>query len=168
MTRQTILSSLIAEAGYDEKESAMEVMFHGGAVWRYYSVPEHKWKAFLEAKSKGQFFIGKIREATLKNGTKIHFARPMVQGVAQTQTLTTADTPVYLALQKYRKALKETKPRSAGLTLQTLLWAACGREQDATANGKRYSTAKALLDECGGMDLEATRRAIQLAAERKL
>jgi hypothetical protein len=55
-------SSNVKGARYDDEEQILEVMFKGGATYRYYGVGADVWDEFLGASSKGQFIWQNIRD----------------------------------------------------------------------------------------------------------
>ena len=59
--RVPVTSSNVASIGYDEPSMLLEIEFHSGAVYRYFSFPISEWKAFRRAKSKGRFVWRRIR-----------------------------------------------------------------------------------------------------------
>jgi len=56
MRRQPVLSSVIAEVGYDADTAELEVQFRSGDVYRYYAVPPSVHRALMEADSPGAYF----------------------------------------------------------------------------------------------------------------
>jgi hypothetical protein len=54
--RQPVLSSVIAEVGYDGDTAELEVQFQSGDVYRYYAVPPSVHRALMEADSPGAYF----------------------------------------------------------------------------------------------------------------
>jgi len=57
-----VLSSNIAEIGYDARSSLLLVRFHEGArTYRYAGVPAGTYRAFLSAPSKGRFLADFIK-----------------------------------------------------------------------------------------------------------
>lgn len=74
--RQTIKSSTIESAGYDEPSRTLEIAFKNGrgqinAVWRYSPITEDAWKAFLNADSQGKYFHANIRDNSTVTSTKV-------------------------------------------------------------------------------------------------
>ena len=61
MDRTEVVSSNIAEAGYDKKTKTMEVMFKNGGVYQYKRVPESLYKEFMKSASQGSFLAQRIR-----------------------------------------------------------------------------------------------------------
>lgn len=55
MIRQPVSSSNVSSIGYDPQSSILEIEFTSGAIYRYFGVPEHLYKQFMVAASKGQF-----------------------------------------------------------------------------------------------------------------
>ena len=62
MFREPVASSSIASMGYDPGRSVLEVEFHSGAVYRYYSVPRDVFSGLRQASSKGAFLNRRIRD----------------------------------------------------------------------------------------------------------
>lgn len=56
MRRQPVLSSVIAEVGYDGDTAELEVQFRSGDVYRYYAVPPSVHRALMDADSPGAYF----------------------------------------------------------------------------------------------------------------
>jgi hypothetical protein len=56
MRRQPVLSSVIAEVGYDEDTAELEVQFRSGDVYRHYAVPPSVHRALMDADSPGAYF----------------------------------------------------------------------------------------------------------------
>jgi len=61
MMRHVVKSSSIATLGYEATTSVLEVVFHGGRVYRYRDVPEGEFERFLAAPSKGRYYNANIR-----------------------------------------------------------------------------------------------------------
>lgn len=62
MNRTPVRSSNIRLVGYDPQASLLEVEFHSGGVYRYSGVPEHIYRAFMRAPSKGAYFHDHIKD----------------------------------------------------------------------------------------------------------
>jgi hypothetical protein len=62
MFREPVTSSTVASVGYDPRHSVLEVEFHSGAVYRYYSVPRDVFHSLRNAPSKGAFLNRQIRD----------------------------------------------------------------------------------------------------------
>jgi hypothetical protein len=60
-TRLAVESSSIASVGYNAKQRILDIQFHSGAVYRYWSVPKEVHAQFLKAPSKGRYFGAQIR-----------------------------------------------------------------------------------------------------------
>lgn len=56
MTRQQVNSSNIESIGFDEGSQTLEIEFHTGAIYQYYSVPKSLYEDFIRASSHGSFF----------------------------------------------------------------------------------------------------------------
>ena len=54
-------SSLIASYGYDQATGDMDIAFSSGSTWRYSGVTMDLFTRFLQAPSKGKFFIAEIK-----------------------------------------------------------------------------------------------------------
>lgn len=54
-------SSHINRAEYNAAEKTLVVGFTSGTATKYLNVPEHKWKGFQEAESKGKYLHANIR-----------------------------------------------------------------------------------------------------------
>ncbi len=61
MNRRSIVSSMILSAGYDTKESMLEIEFSDGEVWQYFDVPASIWKKFIGSDSKGRSYKKTIK-----------------------------------------------------------------------------------------------------------
>jgi len=61
MHRTPVVSSNIAEIGYDEASATLEVMFSDGRVYQYFDVPQVVYEQLMHAPSVGQFFNAEIR-----------------------------------------------------------------------------------------------------------
>ena len=62
MKRIPVRSSVIRSVGYDSKNSTLEVEFMTRLVYHYLQVPRTKFKALLEASSKGRYFNYNIKD----------------------------------------------------------------------------------------------------------
>jgi hypothetical protein len=56
-------SIAVSSVGYDPRTKSLDVEYVGGAVYRYYPVPERIHRQLLLAESKGQFVNDRIRDA---------------------------------------------------------------------------------------------------------
>lgn len=54
-------SSLIAAYGYEPKTEQMDIRFHKGGTYRYSNVPQEVFEGFLQADSKGRYFLAEIK-----------------------------------------------------------------------------------------------------------
>lgn len=63
MKRVSVVSSNLAEVGYDERSQTMEIMFKDGGVYQYFDVPKATYQGLLGASSAGQYFHAHIRGA---------------------------------------------------------------------------------------------------------
>jgi hypothetical protein len=147
MERESIVSSLIASAGYDDKLSILEIEFKDGAIWQYHQFQPYKWEAFRKAKSKGGYFTAHVKGR--------HFGRAV--GRVEREKVEPAPvvaTPIYLALLQVQKLMRHLPIDRLG----RMVWMACGK------NNTRFEMAMGLLDEAA-CDIAS---AIALAKERRL
>ncbi len=61
MDREPVRSSNIQSVGYDASTSTLEVEFHGGSIYQYFSVPEPTYQALMAATSKGAYLNKHIK-----------------------------------------------------------------------------------------------------------
>lgn len=61
MNRQPVSSSNIASIGYDSQSQTLEIEFHSGSVYQYYSVPQSLYQGLMEASSHGSYFHQNIK-----------------------------------------------------------------------------------------------------------
>jgi len=62
MMRVPVRSSNIKSIGYDEETKVLEVEFHDGSVYQYYSVPASVHQGLMAAASHGNYFHNHIRD----------------------------------------------------------------------------------------------------------
>jgi hypothetical protein len=55
MRRQPVESSSLVSVGYDAAEQTLEIEFAGGAVYRYFEVPDFVHRRLLGSSSPGRF-----------------------------------------------------------------------------------------------------------------
>ena len=65
MERLKVESSNIKSVGYDPQTKELVVEFRGGQLYLYTGVPSIVYKKFLEAESKGRFFVNNIKPVFL-------------------------------------------------------------------------------------------------------
>jgi len=58
---EPIESKLLAAAAYVAPRRILYLRFHSGEVYRYFTFPADQYLEFLEAESKGRYFLGHIR-----------------------------------------------------------------------------------------------------------
>lgn len=61
MNRASVISTDVAEIGYDVDTMTLEVAFHSGGVYQYFDVPEVVYEEFMRADSKGTFLHENIK-----------------------------------------------------------------------------------------------------------
>lgn len=61
MNRIPVISSNVAEVGYDPATMTLEVAFHSGSVYQYFDVPELLYQEMLHAESVGGFLHEQIK-----------------------------------------------------------------------------------------------------------
>lgn len=63
MDRLPVVSSNVAEVGYDPATMTLEVAFHSGSVYQYFDVPESLYQEMLHAESVGRFLHEQIKSS---------------------------------------------------------------------------------------------------------
>lgn len=63
MDRLPVVSSNVAEVGYDPATMTLEVAFHSGSVYQYFDVPESLYQEMLHAESVGRFLHEQIKNS---------------------------------------------------------------------------------------------------------
>jgi hypothetical protein len=61
MDWQAIESKLLAASAYDAGENTLWLRFRSGDVYRYFDFPEQQYREFLDAESRGRYFLSRIR-----------------------------------------------------------------------------------------------------------
>ena len=61
MIRTSVVSSDIRSVGYDGSSQVLEIEFHSGGVYQYYSVPRSVYNALMQASSHGTYFHRHIK-----------------------------------------------------------------------------------------------------------
>ena len=62
MTWLPLESKMLASAAYDSEKRTLYLRFRKtGDVYRYFDFPQENYRAFLEAESRGQYFLKEIR-----------------------------------------------------------------------------------------------------------
>ncbi len=56
-----VVSSVIAEVGYNASLRTLEIVFKSGAIYLYYFVPQDVYDALMSADSKGTYFNKQIK-----------------------------------------------------------------------------------------------------------
>lgn len=62
MKRLAVRSHSAKSLGYDEERQILEVEFHGGAVYQYFSVPAIDYARLLDGRSIGRFINACIKQ----------------------------------------------------------------------------------------------------------
>lgn len=62
MYRVPVVSSVLAEVGYDVVSGTLEVEFTSGDVYRYFEIPERVYRRLMLAESHGSFFNAFIKD----------------------------------------------------------------------------------------------------------
>lgn len=63
MNRVSVVSSNLAEVGYDPDTRTLEVAFKNGGVYQYFAVPSSVYIGLLAAPSVGQYFDINVKKA---------------------------------------------------------------------------------------------------------
>lgn len=62
MKRQPVNSSNLASVGYDAASQTLEIEFHSGGIYQYFSVPPSQYNNLMTAVSLGSYFHHNIRD----------------------------------------------------------------------------------------------------------
>jgi hypothetical protein len=54
-------SKLLASAAYDATKRVLYLRFRSGDVYRYFEFPAEQYQSFLDAESRGRYFLNHIR-----------------------------------------------------------------------------------------------------------
>ena len=58
---QPLESKMFAAAAYVPTTATLYLRFRSGEIYGYFDVPENQYQEFLQAKSRGRYFLGHIR-----------------------------------------------------------------------------------------------------------
>jgi hypothetical protein len=61
MNWQPLESKLLASAAYNDQTHILYLRFHSGDVYRYFDFPAEQYQQFLNADSRGRYFLANIR-----------------------------------------------------------------------------------------------------------
>jgi hypothetical protein len=61
MDWQYLESKLLAASAYESGKQILWLRFRSGDVYRYFDFPEQQYREFLEAESRGRYFLSCIR-----------------------------------------------------------------------------------------------------------
>ena len=61
MTWLTVESKMFTSIAYDADKQILYLRFQSGDVYRYFEFPSAEYQAFLDAESRGRFFLAQIR-----------------------------------------------------------------------------------------------------------
>ena len=61
MEWQVLESKMLSAAAYDAAKRILYLRFRSGDVYRYFEFPSEQHKEFLEAESRGKYFLARIR-----------------------------------------------------------------------------------------------------------
>ncbi len=61
MTWQLLDSKLLTSSAYDSENYILYLRFQSGDVYRYFDFPPEQYRQFLDAASRGRYFLAKIR-----------------------------------------------------------------------------------------------------------
>jgi hypothetical protein len=61
MDWQAFDSKLLASSAYDAGKHTLYLRFRSGQVYRYFEFPEEQYREFLDAESRGRYFLSCIR-----------------------------------------------------------------------------------------------------------
>lgn len=63
MNRVPVVSSNVAEVGYDAATRTLEVAFNSGGVYQYFDVPSSVYQGLLSASSVGRYLDVNVKKA---------------------------------------------------------------------------------------------------------
>ena len=58
----TIDSKMLASVAYDPEKQILYLRFRTGDVYRYFDLPAEDYRKFLNAESRGKYFLANIRD----------------------------------------------------------------------------------------------------------
>jgi hypothetical protein len=61
MDWQPFASKLLTASAYDDDQHILDLRFGSGEVYRYCGFPEKQYREFLDAESRGRYFLSYIR-----------------------------------------------------------------------------------------------------------
>lgn len=61
MNRKSVISSDIRSIGYDDETCILEIEFHSGGIYQYYSVPRAVYERLMNASSYGKYFHAHVK-----------------------------------------------------------------------------------------------------------
>ena len=61
MTWQLLESKLLTSSAYNPENCILYLRFQSGDVYRYFDFPSEQYQQFLDAESRGRYFLAKIR-----------------------------------------------------------------------------------------------------------
>jgi hypothetical protein len=61
MDWQPFESKLLASSAYDAGKHTLYLRFRSGEVYRYFDFPQEQYREFLNAESRGRYFLSHIR-----------------------------------------------------------------------------------------------------------
>ena len=62
MTWLPVESKMFTSVAYDEEKQILYLRFQSGDVYRYFEFPPEEYQAFLDAESRGRFFLAHVRD----------------------------------------------------------------------------------------------------------
>ena len=62
MDWQPLESKMLASVAYDAENRILYLRFRSGDVYRYFEFPGDQYRAFLNAESRGRYFLSHIRD----------------------------------------------------------------------------------------------------------
>jgi hypothetical protein len=63
MFRTPVSSTSLQSVGYDEEKQVLEIDFHSGNVYQYFSVPHEVYQGLMAASSHGSYFEKNVKKA---------------------------------------------------------------------------------------------------------
>jgi hypothetical protein len=88
MTWLTVESKMFTSVAYDADKQILYLRFQSGDVYRYFEFPAAEYQAFLDAESRGRFFLARIRDRfRYERMAKLQAAWSGQDGIGRTLTL---------------------------------------------------------------------------------
>ena len=85
---QAFESKLLVSSAYDAGKHILYLRFRSGDVYRYFEFPEEQYREFLDAESRGRYFLNSIRnQFSYERLAKLQTACLVTAGVRRMPTM---------------------------------------------------------------------------------